>query len=92
MKQVSPLAKDNSFRGSIATSIIGNEVEKMARKDIFKYSLKHSKKFKTSPPRTFVKLSSKGEATVVSDLLFQRLVVLPNDFHISFDDYKGHNL
>ena len=54
LKQVSPLAKDNSFIGSIATSIIGHEVEKMAQKDIFKYSLKHSKKVKTSPPRTFI--------------------------------------
>ena len=75
----------------IATSIIGNEVEKMARKGIFKYSLKRSEKVKTLPTRTSVKLSSKGEA-FVSDLLFQRFAVLANDCNISFDDCKGHNL
>ena len=40
--------------------------------------LKCSEKVKTLPTRTSVKLSSKGEATFISDLLFQRLVFLPN--------------
>ena len=43
----------------------------MAEKDIFKYSLKSSEKVKTLPTKTSVKLSSKGEVTFVSDLLFQ---------------------
>ena len=86
------MAEDNSLIGSIATSVIGNEVEKMAGKDIFKYSLKLSEKVKTLPTRTSVKFSSKGEATFACDLLFQRLVVLGNDCNISFDDCIGHDL
>ena len=62
--------KDNSSVGSIPTSVIVNEVEKMEGKDVFKYNLKCSENFKTLPTKTSVKLSSKGEATFVSDLLF----------------------
>ena len=54
---------------SIVTSVIANEVEKMERKDVCKYSLKHSEKFKTLPTKTYVKLSSKGEVIFVADLL-----------------------
>ena len=42
LKQVLPYDKDNSLVGSIATSIIANEVEKMKGKNIFKYSLKRT--------------------------------------------------
>ena len=38
--QVSPISEDNSSIGNIATSIIANEVEKIERKDVCKYSLK----------------------------------------------------
>ena len=55
--------------GSIVTSVIANEVEKMERKDVCKYSLKHCEKFKTLPIKTYVKLSSKGEVIFVVDLL-----------------------
>ena len=65
--------------GSIATSAIANEVEKMETKDVYKYSLKRSEKVKTSPTKTSVKLSSKGEASLVSVLLIQKLVFLAND-------------
>ena len=37
-------------------------------------------------------LGSKGEATFVSDLLFQRLVVLENGCDINFDNCKRHEL
>ena len=66
--------KDNSVLGSITTKVIGNEVEK--NNDRKRY-LNCSEKVKTLTTRTSVKLSSKGEATFISDLLFQRLVVLP---------------
>ena len=62
----------------------------MAGKYIFKYNLKRSEKVKTLPTRKSVKLSSKGEVTFVSDLLFQRLVVLVSGCNISLDDGKGH--
>ena len=42
LRQVSPFVEDNSSIGSIATSVIANEVEKMERKDACKYSLKRS--------------------------------------------------
>ena len=63
LKQVSSLVEDNSLIGSIATSVIGYEVEKMAGKDIFQYNLNRSEKVKTLPITTSVKLSSKDEAT-----------------------------
>ena len=63
-------------KGSIVTSVFANEVEKMEKKDVCKYSLKRSKKLKLL--KTSVKLSSKGEATLVS---FQ-----PNGSDISFDE------
>ena len=37
-----------------------------------------------------VKLSSKGEATDVFHLLFQRLVVLTNGCNITFDNGRRH--
>ena len=46
----------------------------MERKDVCKYSLKRSEKVKTLPTKTCVKLSSKGEDTFFSDLLFQMLL------------------
>ena len=61
LKQVLPFDKDNSLVGSIATSIIANEVEKMKGKNIFKYSLKRTEKVKTLPMKTCLKISSKGE-------------------------------
>ena len=74
LKQVSAFAEDSSSIGSIATSVIANEVEKMERKDVCNDSLKSSGKFKTLPTKTSVKLGSKSAATFVSDLLFQGLV------------------
>ena len=65
LKQVSPISEDNSSIGSIATSVFANEVEKMERKDVCKYSLKHSEKFKTLPTKTSIKLSSEYEAKIV---------------------------
>ena len=69
-----PFAEDSSSIGCIATRVIANEVEKSERKDICKYSLKRNKKVKTLPTKTSVKLTSKSEASFVTDLLFQRLV------------------
>ena len=46
----------------------------MERKDVCKYSLKRIEKVKTLPTKTSVKLSSKCEATFISDLLFHRLM------------------
>ena len=74
LKEVSPFDQGNSSTGSIATNIIANEVGKTEGKDVFKHSLKHSKKVKNLPKKTSVKLSIKGEATFVSDLLSQRSV------------------
>lgn len=62
----------------------------MAGKDIFKNSLKRTQKVTTLPTRKFVTLSSKGEFTLVSNLLFQKLVVLASGCNISFDNCKGH--
>ena len=64
----------------------------MERKDVCKYSLKRREKVKSVPTEISIKLSSKGEATFVSDLLFQRLLFLTNDCDIRLDDYKGHEL
>ena len=55
----------------------------MTGKNVFKCSLKLSEKVKTLPTKTPIKLS---------DLLFQRLVVLANGCNISDDDFKGHEL
>ena len=68
--------------GSIVTSVFANEVEKIEKKEVSKYSLKRSMKLKLL--KTSVKLSSRGEATLVS---FQ-----PNGSDISFDDCAGHEL
>ena len=92
LKQISPFAEDNSFIGSIATSAIADEVEKMERKDVCKYSLKRSEKVKTLPTKTSVKHSSKGEATFVSDLLFHRLIFLEIGCNISLNGCKGREL
>ena len=64
----------------------------MEEQDVFKYSLKHDMTVKTLLTKTSLKLSSKGEATIVSDLWFQRLVVLANGCNISFDDCKRQEL
>ena len=72
LKQVSPFAEGNSSIGSIATSVIANEVEKMERKYGCKYSLKSSQKVKTISTKISVKLGSKGKAILFSDLLLQR--------------------
>ena len=64
----------------------------MERKDVCNDSLKRSEKVKTLPKKTTVRLSSKGEATFVSDLLFQGLVFLANGCNITFDNCKGHEL
>ena len=55
-------------------------------------SLKRSEKVKILPTKISVKLSSKDEATSVSDLLFQGLVFLANGCNINFDDCKRHEL
>ena len=68
LKQVLPFHIDDSLVESIATSITAKEVEKMKGKDNFKYSLKHSEKVKMLPMKISLKISSKGEATFVSDL------------------------
>ena len=64
----------------------------MEGKDVFKYSLKRNKKVKTLPMKASVKLSGKGEATIASELLNQRSVVLANGCNIGFDNCKGHEL
>ena len=64
----------------------------MERKDVCKDSLKRRDKVKYVPTEISIKRSSNGEATFVSDLLFQRLLFLTNDCNIRFDDYKGHEL
>ena len=46
----------------------------MEEHNLFKYSLKRIEQVKTLPTKTSVKLSSKGEVTFISDLLFQRSV------------------
>ena len=46
----------------------------MERKGVCKYSLKRIEMVKTLPTKTSVKLSSKCEATFISDLLFHRLM------------------
>ena len=51
------------------------------------YSLKPREKVKTLPRKTSVKLGSKDQATFVSDLLNQRLVVLAKSCSISFHNY-----
>ena len=51
LKQVSPFAEGNNSIGSITASVIADEVEKMERKDVCKYSLKRSKKVKTLPTK-----------------------------------------
>ena len=43
----------------------------MEGKDVFTYSLTQSKKAKTLPTKTSAKLSSKGEALLFLDVLFQ---------------------
>ena len=63
----------------------------MEGKDVLRYSLKRSRKVKILPMKTSVELSSKGEATFVSDLIFQRSA-LANGCCISFNDCKGHEL
>ena len=73
LRQVPLFAEDSSSIGSIATSAMAKEVEKMERKDVCKYSLTRSEKVKTLPTKTPVRLSSKGEATFFSDLLFQKV-------------------
>ena len=87
---MSPFAEGNNSIGSITTSAIAIEVEKMEGKDVCKYSLKRSEKVKSLPTKISVKLSSKSEATFVSDLLFQRLVFLASGCIISFDNVRGH--
>ena len=59
--------------GSITTSSMAIENEETERKYVCKYSLKRSEKVKTLPTKKSVKLNSKGEASLVSDLLFQKL-------------------
>ena len=92
LKQVSAFAKDTSSIGNIVTRVIANEVDKMERKDVCNDSLKRSEKVKTLPTKTSVKFGSKGEATFVSDLLFQGLVFLAKGCNINFDNCKGHEL
>ena len=90
--QLQNFAERNSLLGSIATSVIGYEVEKMTGRDIFKYNLKLSGKVKTLPARASVRLSSKDEAIFFSVILFQRLVVLAKGCNISLEVCKGHEL
>ena len=49
---------------------------------------KRKEKIKNLPMKTSVELSSKGEATFVSDLLLQRLAFRASVCNISFDDCK----
>ena len=49
LKQVSQFAEGNSSIGSISASVIADEVEKMERKDVCKYSLKRRDKVKYVP-------------------------------------------
>ena len=63
----------------------------MAGKDIFKNSLKRTQKVTTLPTRKFVTLSSKGEFTLVSNLLFQKLVVLASVVILALTIIKDMN-
>ena len=63
----------------------------MEGKDVLKYSLKRSRKVQTLPMKTSVKLISKGEATFVSDLIFQSSA-FGKWLLYSFNDCKGHEL
>ena len=65
LKNLSPFGEDRSSIRSTATSIVANEVDKMEGKNVFKYNLK------CNEVKTSVRRSSKVEATIVSDLLFQ---------------------
>ena len=67
-----------------------DEVEKMERKDLCKYSLKRSEKVKTLTTKNIVKLNSKGEASLVFNILFY-IIFLANGCNFSFDNCKGHH-
>ena len=57
--------------GSIATSVIANEVEKMVGKDVFKYSLKRGENIKTLQTKTYAKLSSKVKLLLLLTYYFK---------------------
>ena len=46
LKQASPFAENNSSVGSIVTSVIATEVERMEGNDVFKYSLNVMRRLK----------------------------------------------
>ena len=92
LKQVSSLAEDNNSIGSIASSVTTNEVEKMERTYVFKYSLKRSEKVKIYQQKHRLNVVIKVKPLFVSDLLFQWLVVFAIGCNISFNDWKGHGL
>ena len=54
-----PIYWSISSVGSIATSVIANEVDKMERKHIFKYSLERSERVKTLPKNHLLNLEVK---------------------------------
>ena len=49
-----PFAEENSSIESVATIVNANKVEKKEGKNVFRYSLKHSKKIKTLPTKKSV--------------------------------------
>ena len=63
----------------------------MVEKDVFRYSLKRSKKVKTLSTKTSVNFTGKDD-TIDSYLLFQRLAVLAKVSNISFEDCKRHEV
>ena len=63
------ITEDNSFLGSIATSVISNEVEKIIGNDISNL-VRRTKLYQ-------------HETSFISDPLFQRLIVLPNSCNMN---------
>ena len=64
----------------------------MEGEDVFKYTLNVTRRLKFYQRKHTLNLSNKSKATFVSDLLFQRLVVLATACNISFDNCKEHEL
>ena len=71
LKQLSPFAEGSSSKGSISSSVIANKFERMEGKHVFRYSLERSKRAKTLPTKTSVKLSSKDETKLFRSCYFK---------------------
>ena len=83
--------KDNSSVGSIPTSVIVNEVEKMEGKDVFKYNLKCTRILKLYQRKHPLSLAVKVKLLLFLTYYFKGQF-LANGCNISFNDSKGHEL